>query len=53
MKNVKLVELPSALTGVARVEVSVPDKTVEVEFDESVDQDVIAATIEEQGYAVI
>ncbi len=43
----------SALTGVARVEVSVPDKTVEVEFDESVDQDVIAATIEEQGYAVI
>lgn len=42
----------SVLNGVARVEVSVPDKTVEVEFDEGVDQDTITATIEDQGYTV-
>ncbi|HEX6301677.1 MAG TPA: copper ion binding protein [Acidimicrobiia bacterium] len=41
------------LSGVDRVEVSVPDATLDVSFDEaSVDLDTIKKTIEEQGYAV-
>jgi copper chaperone len=41
------------LPGVSRVEVSVPDATIDVSFDESsVDLDAIKKTIEEQGYAV-
>jgi len=41
------------LAGVSRVEVSVPDATIDVSFDESsVDLDAIKKTIEEQGYAV-
>jgi len=41
------------LAGVSRVEVSVPDATIDVSFDEgSVDLDTIKKTIEEQGYAV-
>ena len=43
----------SALDGVAKVEVSVPDATIDVGFDEgSVDLDAIKGVIEEQGYAV-
>ena len=42
-----------ALDGVAKVEVSVPDATIDVGFDEgSVDLGVIKGAIEEQGYAV-
>ena len=41
------------LAGVANVEVSVPDATLEVVFDEStVTLDTIKSKIEEQGYAV-
>jgi len=41
------------LGGVSRVEVSVPDATLDVSFDESsVDLNTIKETIEEQGYAV-
>lgn len=41
------------LAGVANVEVSVPDATVEVVFDENtVTLENIKQTIEEQGYAV-
>lgn len=41
------------LNGVASVEVSVPDATLDVSFDEaSVDLDTIKKTIEEQGYVV-
>jgi copper chaperone len=41
------------LSGVDRVEVSVPDATIDVSFDEaSVDLGTIKKTIEEQGYAV-
>jgi copper chaperone len=41
------------LAGVSRVEVSVPDATIDVSFDEnSVDLDTIKKAIEEQGYAV-
>ena len=41
------------LNGVANVEVSVPDATLDVSFDEaSVDLDTIKETIEEQGYVV-
>jgi copper chaperone len=41
------------LQGVSRVEVSVPDATIEVSFEEgAVDLDTIKRTIEEQGYAV-
>lgn len=41
------------LSGVDRVQVSVPDATLDVSFDEaSVDLDTIKKTIEEQGYAV-
>jgi copper chaperone len=41
------------LSGVDRVEVSVPDATLDVSFDEaSVDLDTIKKTIEEQGYVV-
>ncbi len=41
------------LAGVANVEVSVPDATVEVVFDEgTVSLESIKQTIEEQGYAV-
>lgn len=41
------------LGGVSNVEVSVPDATLDVSFDEaSVDLDTIKKTIEEQGYAV-
>lgn len=41
------------LGGVDRVEVSVPDATLDVSFDEaSVDLDTIKKAIEEQGYAV-
>jgi copper chaperone len=41
------------LSGVDRVEVSVPDATLDVSFDEeTVDLDTIKKTIEGQGYAV-
>jgi copper chaperone len=41
------------LGGVTRVEVSVPDATLDVSFDEdAVDLNTIKKTIEEQGYAV-
>ena len=41
------------LAGVANVEVSVPDATLEVVFDEAaVTLDTIKSKIEEQGYAV-
>jgi copper chaperone len=41
------------LSGVDHVEVSVPDATLDVSFDEgSVDLDTIKKTIEDQGYAV-
>jgi len=41
------------LGGVSRVEVSVPDATLDVSFDDAtVDLDTIKQTIEEQGYAV-
>lgn len=41
------------LEGVANVEVSIPDATLEVIFDETtVNLDTIKTTIEEQGYAV-
>lgn len=41
------------LAGVDRVEVSVPDATLDVSFDEtSVDLGTIKKTIEEQGYVV-
>jgi copper chaperone len=40
-----------ALDGVELAEVSVPDRTVRVDFDESqVDLDAIQNAIEEQGY---
>lgn len=42
-----------ALSGVSTVEVSVPDATIDVSFDEAAVQlESIKATIEEQGYAV-
>jgi copper chaperone len=41
------------LDGVSRVEVSVPEATIDVAFDEAtVSLDSIKTTIEEQGYAV-
>ncbi|MGH3650468.1 MAG: copper ion binding protein [Acidimicrobiia bacterium] len=41
------------LGGVSRVEVSVPDASLDVSFDEdAVDLETIKRTIEEQGYAV-
>jgi copper chaperone len=41
------------LSGVDRVEVSVPDATLDVSFNEdTVDLDTIKKTIEGQGYAV-
>ncbi len=41
------------LQGVSRVEVSIPDTSVDVTFDEEVvSLDAIKETIEEQGYAV-
>lgn len=41
------------LEGVSRVEVSVPDATIDVAFDEAtVSLDSIKTTIEEQGYVV-
>ena len=41
------------LAGVSRVEVSVPDATIDVAYDEAaVSLEEIKATIEEQGYAV-
>lgn len=41
------------LGGVSRVEVSVPDATLDVAFDDAaVDLDTIKKAIEEQGYAV-
>ena len=41
------------LSGVSRVEVSVPQATLDVTFDEgTVTLDTIKKTIEEQGYAV-
>ena len=41
------------LGGVSRVEVSVPDATLDVSFDDAtIDLDTIKQTIEEQGYAV-
>jgi copper chaperone len=41
------------LSGVDRVEVSVPDATLDVSFDEeAVDLDTIKKVIEGQGYAV-
>jgi len=43
----------AAMSGVESVEVSVPDATLDVSFDESmVDLEGIKGTIEEQGYAV-
>lgn len=40
-----------ALDGVSRAEVSVPERTVAVEYDPAlVDLDAIRAAIEEQGY---
>ena len=42
-----------ALSGVSKVEVSVPEATLDVQYDESsVSLDDIKITIEEQGYAV-
>lgn len=42
-----------SLGGVSAVEVSVPDATIDVAFDEdSVSIEAIKKTIEEQGYAV-
>lgn len=42
-----------ALAGVETVEVSVPDASVQIAYDEtSLPLDMIKATIEEQGYAV-
>lgn len=42
-----------SLTGVGEVDVSVPDATLDVTYDEgSVSLDTIKKTIEEQGYAV-
>lgn len=42
-----------ALDGVATVEVSIPDATIDVGFNESsVSLEKIKSTIEEQGYAV-
>lgn len=42
-----------AMSGVESVEVSVPDATLDVTFDEErVELDQIKGTIEEQGYAV-
>ena len=40
------------LDGVARVEVSIADKTVDVEFAETVSHADIVTAIEAQGYAV-
>ena len=41
------------LNGVSRVEVSIPDTSVDVTFDEeTVTLEAIKETIEEQGYAV-
>lgn len=41
------------LGGVSSVEVSVPDRRLDVSYDEaSVDLDTIKQTIEEQGYGV-
>ena len=43
----------SKLAGVAHVAVRIPDKTVEVEFDESrTDREAIVGAIESQGYEV-
>lgn len=43
----------SGLGGVSNAEVSVPDATLEVSYDEaSIDLDIIKKTVEEQGYAV-
>lgn len=42
-----------ALNGVSRVEVSIPETSLDVSYDETaVDLDTIKATIEEQGYVV-
>lgn len=42
-----------ALDGVAKVEVSVPDATIDVSYDEAaVELEAIKDAIEEQGYAV-
>ena len=42
-----------SLPGVARVEVSVPDASLDVSFDaDEVSIEAIKSTIEEQGYAV-
>ena len=41
------------LEGVSRVEVSVPDKTVSIDFDAAtVDLDAIRLAIEEQGFDI-
>lgn len=41
------------LQGVGRINVSIEDKSVDVEFDEEiVDLDTITAVIEDQGYEV-
>ena len=43
----------SELSGVTRVDVTIPDASVAVDYDESeVDLEQIKAKIEEQGYAV-
>lgn len=42
----------SELSGVARVAVSVADRTVDVSFDDSLTQAEIVGAIEEQGYEV-
>lgn len=42
-----------ALEGVSKVDVSIPDTTIDVVFDDSsLSLDTIKSTIEEQGYAV-
>lgn len=42
-----------ALDGVDKVEVSIPETTIDVVFDDaSVSLDTIKSTIEDQGYAV-
>lgn len=42
-----------ALDGVSKVDVSIPDTTIDVVFDDSsVSLDTIKSKIEEQGYAV-
>lgn len=46
-------EAVGALDGITKVEVAIGDKTVDVAFDDEVqDLDTVIAAIEEQGYEV-